>query len=83
MRAIFRAKNKFYYVGALPLLIVNYCNLSDECYLCYELSYPVKNQDDLFSDHGHIRASINDLTRQRKKIYKRVKTLLGTMKLSE
>ena len=70
---VIRRDNEFYYVGFLPLLIIDHCDFSDECYLCYELSYPVKTEEDLVLSHAHIhlceaeRASQEDLTHKQKK----------------
>ena len=83
VRAKYDSYDNFYYVGALPLLIANHCDFSDECYLCYNLSYPVMNEDDLVLAHEHIhicvaeRASRNDLTRKQRSIYKKIKALLS------
>lgn len=83
VRAKYDSYDGFYYVGALPLLTANHCDFSDECYLCYNLSYPVRNEDDLGLAHEHIhicvaeRASRNDLTIKQRNIYKKVKTLLS------
>ena len=83
VRAKYDSYDNFYYVGALPLLIANYCDFSDECYLCYDLSYPVRNEDDLLLAHAHIhicvaeQASRNDLTRKQRSIYKKIKALLS------
>ena len=82
---VIRRGNEFYYVGFLPVFIIDHCDFSDECYLCYELSYPVKTEDDLVVAHAHIhlceaeRASIKKLTPQQMKIYRRIRTLLSTM----
>lgn len=91
---VIRRGNKFYYVGSLPALItdpsdfmIDHCDFSDECYLCYDLSYPVKTENDLGLAHEHIhlceaeRASIKKLTPQQMKIYSRIRTLLRIMKL--
>lgn len=78
--------NTLYYVGGLPLLIPGHCDFTDECYLSYSLSYPVKNDYDLLLVHEHInlceaeRASIKKLTPQQKNIYHRVRTILNIMK---
>ena len=84
---VIRKGNEFYYVGFLPLLIIDYCDFSDECYLCYELSYPVKTEKDLVLAHEHIhlcevvRASIKKLTPQQMKVYSRIKAILRIMQL--
>ena len=84
---VIRKGNEFYYVGFLPLFIIDHCDFSDECYLCYELSYPVKTEKDLGLAHAHIhlceaeRASIKKLTPQQMKIYSRIKALLRIMQL--
>ncbi len=84
---VIRKGSEFYYVGFLPLLILNYCDFSDECYLCYPLSWPTKTEEDLIYSHEHIhlceaeRASKEKLTRKQRKIYNRIKTLLRIMKL--
>lgn len=70
--------NDLYYVGGLPLLILGHCDFTDECYLSYPLSWPVKTEEDLSNSHAHIhlceaeRASIKKLTPQQKNIYHRV-----------
>ena len=82
---VIRRGNEFYYVGFLPEFIIDHSDFSDECYLCYELSYPVKTEKDLGLAHAHInlceaeRASIKKLTPQQMKIYARIKLLLSTM----
>ena len=79
---IIRKGNEFYYVGFLPVLIAGHCDFSDECYLCYPLSYPVKNEEDLLYAHAHIhvceaeRASLKKLTPQQMNVYRRIRTLL-------
>ena len=84
---VIRRGSEFYYVGSLPLLIIDHCDFSDECYLCYELSYPVKTEIDLGLAHAHIhlceaeKASIKKLTPQQMKIYSRIKALLRIMQL--
>ncbi|MBR0079015.1 MAG: hypothetical protein IJP69_01440 [Synergistaceae bacterium] len=81
--------NTLYYVGGLPLLILGHCDFTDECYLSYSLSYPVKNDHDLLLVHEHInlceaeRASIKKLTPQQKNIYHRVRTILSIMKMKK
>ena len=84
---VIKKANEFYYVGFLPVLRLNHCDFSDECYLCYELSYPVKTEKELGLAHAHIhlceaeRASIKKLTPQQMKIYNRIKALLRIMQL--
>lgn len=84
---VIRKGSEFYYVGFLPLLILNHCDFSDECYLCYPLSWPIKTEEDLIYSHEHIhlceseRASKEKLTRKQRKIYCRIKKLLGIMQL--
>ena len=84
---VIRRGSEFYYVGSLPLLRVNHCDFSDECYLCYELSYPVKSEDDLGLAHAHIhvceaeRASKEKLTHRQRNIYGRIRALLSIMQL--
>ena len=43
-----------YYVGGVPLLIPGHCDFSDEDYLSYPLSSPVKTEEDLANIHEHI-----------------------------
>ena len=77
----------YYYVGGLPLLIPERCDFSDECYLCYSLSYPIKTERDLIYCHEHIdvcraeRASIKKLTPQQRHNYEIIKNLLLLMKI--
>ena len=91
---VIRRGSKFYYVGFLPAFItdpsdfmIDHCDFSDECYLCYNLSYPVKAEGDLGFAHEHInlceaeKASIKKLTPQQMKIYRRIRTLLHPMQL--
>ena len=76
-----------YYVGFVPLLPVNHCDFSDECYLCYPLSYPMKTEEDLIYSHEHIhlceaeRASKTKLTPIQKSIYGKIRALLSIMQL--
>ena len=76
-----------YYVGFPPLLIPEHCDFSDECYLCYSLSYPIKTEGDLIYCHEHIdvcraeRASIKKLTSMEKHNYDIIKNLLLMMKI--
>ena len=83
-----RYDGDFYYVGGLPLLIPGLCDFSDECYLCYSLSYPVTNEwDDLVYCHEHInvceaeRASIKKLTPREKCNYDKIQKLFRLMRL--
>ena len=79
--------NELYYVGAVPLLIPGRCDFSDEQYLSYPLSSPVKTEEDLANVHEHIniceaeRASIKMLTPQQKCNYDRIKKNLLLMRL--
>jgi len=79
--------NTLYYVGFVPLLSVNHCDFSDECYLCYPLSYSTKTEEDLIYSHEHIhlceaeRASKAKLTPIQKNIYGRIRALLSIMQL--
>ena len=79
--------NELYYVGAVPLLIPGHCDFSDEQYLSYPLSSPVKTEEDLANVHEHIniceaeRASIKMLTPQQKCNYDRIKKILLLMRL--
>ena len=71
------------------MLILGHCDFTDECYLSYPLSVPVKTEEDLSNSHAHIhlceaeRASIKKLTPQQKNIYHRVRTILSIMKLQQ
>lgn len=82
-----RKGHMLYYVGFVPLLSVNHCDFSDECYLCYPLSYSTKTEEDLIYSHEHIhlceaeRASKAKLTPIQKNIYGRIRALLSIMQL--
>lgn len=79
--------NTLYYVGFLPLLLANHCDFSDECYLCYPLSYPMETEEDLIYSHEHIclceaeKASRAKLTPKQKILYDKIKKLLRIMKV--
>lgn len=79
--------NELYYVGAVPLLIPGHCDFSDEDYLSYPLSLPVKTEEELVNIHGHIhiceaeRASIKKLTPQQKCNYDRIKKISMLMRI--
>lgn len=82
-----RKGNILYYVGFVPSLPVNHCDFSDECYLCYPLSYSMKTEEDLIYSHEHIhlceaeKASKAKLTPKQNNIYGRIRKLLHIMKL--
>ena len=79
--------NELYYVGGVPLLIPGHCDFSDEQYLSYPLSSPVKTEEDLGGVHEHInvceaeRASVKKLTPQQKCNYDKIKKILILMRL--
>ena len=84
--------DELYYVGGLPLLIPGFCDFSDEEYLSYSLSVPVKTEKylgyiDLGYIHEHIhiceaeRASVKKLTPQQKCNYDKIKKILILMRL--
>lgn len=72
-----------YYVRGQPLLIPEHCDFSDECYLCYPLLEPVRDDHDLLLSHEHIpsceaeRASRKRLTFQQRNIYRKIEMVLG------
>ena len=72
-----------YCVGIGPVLEAGRCDFSDECYLCYPVSVPVKTQDDLSLSHVHIniceadRASADTLTRRQRKNLRRIRELIA------
>ncbi|MBR1439236.1 MAG: hypothetical protein IJ587_11955 [Synergistaceae bacterium] len=78
---------QLYYVGGVPLLIPGLCDFSDEQYLSYPLSSPVKTEEDLGGVHEHInvceaeRASVKKLTPQQKCNYDKIKKILILMRL--
>ena len=85
---VIRSKARYYdglyCVGIGPVLEVGRCDFSDECYLCYPLSYPVKVQDDLAMSHVHIdicdadRASTDTLTKKQRKNLRRIRELIAS-----
>ena len=70
-----------YYVKELPFSIEGQADFSDECYLSYALSHPLKTDHDLLMVHEHIhvceaeQASKKKLTPQQKNIYHSVRTI--------
>ena len=78
--------NELYYVGGVPLLIPGHCDFSDEQYLSYPLSLPVKTEEELVNSHRHIhicdaeRVSIKKLTPQQKNIYHKVRIISEVFK---
>ena len=70
-----------YCVGSVPVLREGMCDFSDECYLCYPVSFPVRTQDDLALSHVHIniceadRVSTDTLTRKQRKNLRRIREL--------
>ena len=84
---VIRKGSQFYYVGFFPLLRLGYCDFSDECYLCYPLSWPINTEEDLIYSHEHIhvceaeRASKEKLTRKQRNVYCRIRAILSIMQL--
>ena len=76
--------NALYCVGTGPVLIEGHSDFSDECYLCYPLSYPVKVQRDLALSHVHInicyadRASVHRLTKKQIMNLIRIRELINS-----
>ena len=68
-------------------MIPGLCDFSDEQYLSYPLSSPVKTEEDLGGVHEHInvceaeRASVKKLTPQQKCNYDKIKKILILMRL--
>lgn len=73
-----------YCVGIGPSLKEGRCDFSDECYLCYPVSYPARNQDDLALCHVHIdiceadTALTDTLTKKQKKNLNRIRELIAS-----
>ncbi len=84
IRSKARHQGGLYCVGIGPVLEAGRCDFSDECYLCYPLSYPVKVQDDLAMSHVHIdicdadRASTDTLTKKQRKNLRRIRELVAS-----
>lgn len=62
-------------------------DFSDECYLCYPVSWPIREQHDLALTHSHInvceadkpsKASLDMLTRKQKKNLRRIRKLIAS-----
>lgn len=79
---------ELYCVGIGPgILEAGQYDFSDECYLCYPVSWPVRDQHDLALTHEHInvceadkpsKASLDMLTRKQKKNLRRIRELIAS-----
>lgn len=78
---IIREGSEYFYVANTPTIIDN-CDFTDECYLCYSLTNEIKSEYDLFSAHYHIHvcvaesASFDELSEEQKRVKESIVSLL-------